>query len=207
MVGQHIQPFRRKVTRFQIPIPCPENPKKSLEIQAEIVRILDAFTELTAELTAELTTELTARKKQYNYYRDQLLSFEDGDVEWKTLGDVTKKWYAVNTNSWRSRILRADIPWVRTQEVKFSNIESTEVKITQAAVKNSAAKWIPANCELLRYRARQRAGLRSVKSVNNQPALRLFGNRQRQGVVSLCFSLASFNQANKAGTGWRTATI
>ncbi|HAC26519.1 MAG TPA: restriction endonuclease subunit S, partial [Marinobacter hydrocarbonoclasticus] len=38
---------------FQIPIPCPENPKKSLEIQAEIVRILDAFTSLTAELTAE----------------------------------------------------------------------------------------------------------------------------------------------------------
>lgn len=59
---------------LQIPIPCPENPKKSLEIQAEIVRILDAFT----ELTTELTTELSARKKQYNYYRDQLLSFEEG---------------------------------------------------------------------------------------------------------------------------------
>ena len=67
-----------------IPIPCPENPKKSLEIQTEIVRILDAFTELTAELTAELTV----RKKQYNYYRDQLLSFEEGDAEWKTLGDI-----------------------------------------------------------------------------------------------------------------------
>jgi type I restriction enzyme S subunit len=40
---------------LQIPIPCPENPKKSLAIQAEIVRILDAFTSLTAELTAELT--------------------------------------------------------------------------------------------------------------------------------------------------------
>ncbi len=70
--------------RFNIPIPCPENQKKSLEIQAKIARILDAFTELIAELTAELT----ARKKQYNYYRDQLLSFEDGEVEWKTLGDV-----------------------------------------------------------------------------------------------------------------------
>ncbi len=70
--------------KFQIPIPCPENPKKSLEIQAEIVRILDAFTELTTELTAELT----ARKKQYNYYRDQLLSFEEGVVEWKSLGEV-----------------------------------------------------------------------------------------------------------------------
>lgn len=66
---------------FLIPIPCPDNPKKSLEIQTEIVRILDAFTAYTAELTAELT----ARKKQYHYYRDQLLSFEDGDVEWKTL--------------------------------------------------------------------------------------------------------------------------
>ena len=52
-----------KVKHFKIPIPCPSNPKKSLEIQAEIVRILDTF------------TELTARKKQYNYYRDQLLSF------------------------------------------------------------------------------------------------------------------------------------
>ena len=67
-----------------IPIPCPDNPKKSLEIQAEIVRILDAMTDHAAELTAELT----ARKKQYNYYRDKLMSFEEGEVEWKTLGDV-----------------------------------------------------------------------------------------------------------------------
>jgi type I restriction enzyme S subunit len=74
--------------KLQIPIPCPENPAKSLEIQAEIVRILDAFTELTAELIAELNAELAARKKQYNYYRDQLLSFEEGEVEWKTLGEV-----------------------------------------------------------------------------------------------------------------------
>ena len=63
-----------QVEKVPVPIPCPENPKKSLEIQAEIVRILDAFTAHTAELTAELT----ARKKQYNYYRDKLLSFEDG---------------------------------------------------------------------------------------------------------------------------------
>ena len=79
------------LNKIKIPIPCPENPKKSLEIQAEIVRILDAF------------TELTARKKQYNYYRDQFLSFDlpagrqEGEaylsgrqVEWKTLGDVAE---------------------------------------------------------------------------------------------------------------------
>ena len=70
--------------RAKIPIPCPENPEKSLKIQAEIVRVLDTFTELTAELTAELI----ARKKQYNYYRDQLLSFEEGNVEWKALSEI-----------------------------------------------------------------------------------------------------------------------
>jgi type I restriction enzyme S subunit len=70
--------------KFPIPIPCPENPDRSLAIQAEIVRILDTFTALTAELTAELSD----RKKQYNYYRDRLLTFEEGEVEWKTLGEV-----------------------------------------------------------------------------------------------------------------------
>ena len=73
-----------KVKEFQIPIPCPENPKKSLAIQTEIVRILDAFTALTAELTAELS----ARKKQYNHYRDRLLTFDEGEVEWRALGEV-----------------------------------------------------------------------------------------------------------------------
>jgi type I restriction enzyme S subunit len=52
--------------------------------QARIVSILDAFT----AITTELTTELTDRKKQYNYYRDQLLSFKEGVAEWKALGDI-----------------------------------------------------------------------------------------------------------------------
>ena len=61
------------MAKIQIPIPCPDNPDRSLAIQAEIVQILDAFTALTAELTAELSD----RKKQYNYYRDRLLTFGD----------------------------------------------------------------------------------------------------------------------------------
>ncbi|EEW0634658.1 restriction endonuclease subunit S (plasmid) [Escherichia coli] len=74
------------LSKIKIPIPCSNNPEKSLAIQSEIVRILDKFTALTAELTAELNM----RKKQYNYYRDQLLSFKEGEVEWKTLGEVAK---------------------------------------------------------------------------------------------------------------------
>ena len=72
-----------EMIKISVPIPCPSNPKKSLAIQGKIVRILDAFTSLTAELTAELNM----RKKQYNYYRDRLFDFDDGEVEWKTLGD------------------------------------------------------------------------------------------------------------------------
>lgn len=84
--GDHKRQWIGNYTSKKVPIPCPENPKKSLEIQTEIVRILDTFTSLTAELTAELST----RKKQYNYYRDQLLSFNGGEVEWKSLGEIGK---------------------------------------------------------------------------------------------------------------------
>lgn len=63
---------------FQIPVP-------PLPVQEEIVRVLDRFTELEAELEAELK----ARTKQYEYYRDELLTFGD-EVEWKELGEVVE---------------------------------------------------------------------------------------------------------------------
>jgi type I restriction enzyme, S subunit len=53
------------------------------------VKILDTFTTLEAELEAELESELKERKKQYEYYRDELLTFGD-DVEWKTLNEIGK---------------------------------------------------------------------------------------------------------------------
>ncbi|EFC4902307.1 restriction endonuclease subunit S [Escherichia coli] len=72
------------LNKLKIPIPCPGNPEKSLAIQSVIVRILDKFSALTAELTAELTM----RKKQYNYYRDQLFSFGAHDVKRLKLGEL-----------------------------------------------------------------------------------------------------------------------
>jgi len=64
-----------RLKSLQIPVP-------PLPVQEEIVRILDTFTSLTAELTAELT----ARRKQYEYYRDALLTRKT-KVEVKKLGD------------------------------------------------------------------------------------------------------------------------
>lgn len=52
--GDHKRQWISNYCAKNIPIPCPDNPEKSLAIQAEIVRILDAFTAMTAELTAEL---------------------------------------------------------------------------------------------------------------------------------------------------------
>ena len=65
--GDHKRQWISNYADKEIPVPCPDNPEKSIEIQNEIVRIIDTFTELTAELTA--------REKQYNYYRDLLLTF------------------------------------------------------------------------------------------------------------------------------------
>ena len=71
-----------------IPVPLPPLP-----IQQEIVRILDTFTNLTAELTAELT----ARRKQYEYYRDELLTFGE-DVSRVQLGLVCDFKYGKGNN-------------------------------------------------------------------------------------------------------------
>ena len=67
---------RSAIENLVIPIP-------PLDVQCEIVRILDNFTNLTAELTAELT----ARKTQYAYYRDKLLKAETNAYKYK-LGEI-----------------------------------------------------------------------------------------------------------------------
>lgn len=63
---QHGRQWISTYSKFKIPIP-------PLEIQEEIVKILDKFT----DYVTELTTELTLRQKQYHYYREKLFTFED----------------------------------------------------------------------------------------------------------------------------------
>ena len=63
----------KQFAAFKFPVP-------PLPVQREIVRILDNFTELTAELTA--------RKKQYAYYRDKLLTMDNEQVAMCNLGDI-----------------------------------------------------------------------------------------------------------------------
>ncbi len=60
---------------FKIPMPYPNDPKKSLAEQARIVAILDKFDTLTHSISEGLPREIELRQKQYEYYRDLLLSF------------------------------------------------------------------------------------------------------------------------------------
>lgn len=80
---EHSRQWISKYSQLEIPLP-------PIEVQNEIVRILDCFTQLEAELEAELD----CRKRQYEFYRDQLLSFdkltppEKNNVVWKKLSEV-----------------------------------------------------------------------------------------------------------------------
>ena len=67
--SQHARHWISTYSKILIPVP-------PIEVQNEIVRILDNFTELEAELKAELEV----RKKQYEYYRDKLLNFENDET-------------------------------------------------------------------------------------------------------------------------------
>ena len=67
----------KQLAKVRIPVP-------PLDVQQEIVSILDKFSQLEAELEAELE----ARRVQYSYYRDSLLTFDAADTRWISLGEV-----------------------------------------------------------------------------------------------------------------------
>jgi len=76
IVGSCVKRFPMvEMKKLKIPIPCPNNPKKSLEIQNQIVNILDKFDMLINSTSEGLLYEIELRKKQYEYYRDLLLNF------------------------------------------------------------------------------------------------------------------------------------
>ena len=109
-----------------IPLPPPT-------VQTEIVKILDALT----ALTSELTSELILRRKQYEYYREKLLSEEElGKVgfEWKTLGDVAKIQRGASPRPISQYITDEPngIPWIKIGDTSLDSkyIENTAQKIT-----------------------------------------------------------------------------
>ena len=96
--------YNDNILKAKVPVP-------PLEVQREIVHILDSFTLLTAELTAELT----ARKKQYEFYRDELLSVKK-NIPIVKLGDIATEFYR-GSGIKRDEVTDTGIPCVRYGEI------------------------------------------------------------------------------------------
>ena len=94
--------------KIKVPIP-------PLEIQEEIARILDDYTKSVEELKEKLNTELITRKKQYSWYRDYLLKFEN-KVEIVKLKDIATEMYRGNGIK-REEVRETGIPCVRYGEI------------------------------------------------------------------------------------------
>ena len=192
----------QKVLEYQIPVP-------SFEIQNRIVEVLDNFEKICTDLKIGLPAEIEARQKQYEYYRDKLLTFaETGN----TILSRAEQSRAEQSRAEQSRALikllqyvfgyavvslqdvvknscsggtpkkgvseyyeDGNIPWLRTQEVVFRDICKTECFITESAVKNSAAKWIPENCVIVAISGATagRCAINKIPLTTNQHCLNL----------------------------------
>ncbi len=171
--GDHTRQWIGVYSQFEIPVP-------PLPVQEEIVRILDAFTELQAELQK--------RKQQYNYYLDNLLNFNNinrggyqAEVRWMKMSDTCLKICSGGTPlRKKAYYFKGGIPWLRTQEVDWNNIYDTEIKITAEAIKNSSARLIPENCVIIAmYGATAgKTGINKIPLTTNQACCNLQINPQ-----------------------------
>ena len=197
----------QKVLAYKIPVP-------PLDVQNRIVNVLDNFEKICSDLNIGLPAEIEARQKQYEYYRDKLLTFaENGNtILSRAEQSRAEQSRAEQSRAEQSRALikllqyvfgyavvslqdvvknscsggtpkkgvseyyeDGNIPWLRTQEVVFRDICKTECFITESAVKNSAAKWIPENCVIVAISGATagRCAINKIPLTTNQHCLNL----------------------------------
>ena len=193
---------QKSYEKLTVPVP-------PLDVQNRIVNVLDNFEKICSDLNIGLPAEIEARQKQYEYYRDKLLTFaENGN----TILSRAEQSRAEQSRAEQSRALiklmqyvfgyavvslqdvvknscsggtpkkgvseyyeDGNIPWLRTQEVVFRDICKTECFITESAVKNSAAKWIPENCVIVAISGATagRCAINKIPLTTNQHCLNL----------------------------------
>ena len=132
----------KKFLKFKFPVP-------PLEVQREIVRILDNFTFLTTELAAELA----ARQKQYEYYRDLLLTFKPNEstilnertnelelssaIRWMKLGDLS---ITITKGTTPKTYSKSGICFIRTEAIESDLINFDKVKYIDDDIHNGSLR-------------------------------------------------------------------
>lgn len=128
---------RKKFENLIVPIP-------PLEVQYEIVRILDIFTETITELNAELAAELELRKQQYKYYSLQLFEQTKDKDSLISLADFGE-WSGGKTPSMSNKEYWTNgvTPWISSKDMKMSILKDTEDHITEKALREAGMKLYP----------------------------------------------------------------
>ena len=136
--GAGIQhPSMISVLSMQIPLP-------HIKVQEEIVKILDSFT----NLIDALNEELSLRQKQFEYYREKLLTFDESN--YVKISSICKRIVSGGTpKTTIDRYYQGNIPWLRTEEVDFCYVYETKKHISEEAIANSSTKMIPVNCVII----------------------------------------------------------
>ena len=182
----------KNIAELVVPVP-------PLDVQNRIVNVLDNFEKICSDLNIGLPAEIEARQKQYEYYRDKLLTFvETGNTilsraeQSRALIKLLQYVFGYAVVSLQNVVKNScsggtpkkgvseyyedgNIPWLRTQEVVFRDICKTECFITESAVKNSAAKWIPENCVIVAISGATagRCAINKIPLTTNQHCLNL----------------------------------
>lgn len=126
---EHSRQWISQYSNFEIPLP-------PLSIQQEIVRVLDSFT----AMITNLETELASRQKQYEHYRNQLLTFDENDneIEKIAIKDVfdTRNGYTPSTQNssfWENGVF----PWFKMEDIREKGqiLSDSNLHITQSAIK------------------------------------------------------------------------
>ena len=156
-----------KFASIEIPIP-------SLSEQQRIVEQLDTFT----SSIENLKEQIAQRRKQYEYYRDELLDLEGKEgVEIAPLRRIVKSYCtgATPNKGHLEYYESGTIPWLRTQDVKFNEIYEIDSFVTEEAVAKTGVKWIPANCVIVAISGATagRCAINKIPTTTNQHCLNL----------------------------------
>ena len=189
------------LAKILIPVP-------PLEVQCEIVRILDQFTTLEAELEAELE----ARRTQYEYYREQLLSYDAlasrGPVKWVKLGEVASKIITGVTPKAADPKYYQDAtnPWIRTQDVNFCRINEASAFVTDQAVAELPLKWVSPHSVVVAISGASagRSAILNIRAVTNQHCCNIEINSKLADFRYVYYCIAScYEQLRNLGRGAR----
>ena len=123
--------------KHRIPIP-------PIEVQIEIIRLLDLFSEANDNLLSELRNELNETKKQQSYYKESLFLYDKS--YFKPIGSFANLCAGATPSTskpeyWEDGTIR----WMSSGEVNLGEVFDTEKRITQLGYDNSSTKLLPKN--------------------------------------------------------------